>query len=130
MGESKITLNGREKMPQNIESWKRLYGLAEQAMLRDKDEISQLKQKLNKAEQLPKAQWVSVDTPPETNLKVVGYSCCEANPVDLWSFVDTGKGGNQWFRFDDCYCDPEVSQYGWDNCSEPTHWMPLPEPPK
>ncbi len=40
-----------DPMPQTVEAWERLYGLSEQAMLRQKDEISQLKQRINKLEQ-------------------------------------------------------------------------------
>lgn len=40
-----------EPMPQTIESWQKLYGLAEKAMLKDKGEISRLKQKINQLEQ-------------------------------------------------------------------------------
>lgn len=38
-------------MDQNFESWQKLYGLAEDAMLKDKAEISRLKQRINKLEQ-------------------------------------------------------------------------------
>lgn len=41
----------RDPMPQTVEAWERLYGLAEEAMLRDKAEISRLKERLNKLEQ-------------------------------------------------------------------------------
>jgi len=37
-----------DPMPQTLENWRYLYGLAEKAMLRDKDEISRLKQKIEK----------------------------------------------------------------------------------
>ena len=51
MGKPKITPDTREKMPQTIEAWQKLYGLAEKAMLKDKAEISRLKQRINKLEQ-------------------------------------------------------------------------------
>ncbi len=38
-------------MAQTIEQWRYLYSLAEKAMLRDKEEISRLKMKINKLEQ-------------------------------------------------------------------------------
>lgn len=38
-------------MENSIEAWKRLYGLAEQAMLKDKAEIERLKQRINTLEQ-------------------------------------------------------------------------------
>ena len=38
-------------MAQTIEQWQYLYSLAEKAMLRDKEEISRLKFKVNKLEQ-------------------------------------------------------------------------------
>ena len=34
-------------MPQNVDYWQRLYGLAEKQMLADKEEISALKSKVN-----------------------------------------------------------------------------------
>ena len=49
-------------MPQTIEDWQRLYGLAEAAMIKDTKEISRLKQKVNQLEQ--SGQWISVDRPP------------------------------------------------------------------
>ena len=39
-----------EPMPQTIEAWQKLYDLAELAMLRQKEEISRLKQRIEKLE--------------------------------------------------------------------------------
>lgn len=40
-----------DAMPDTLEAWKHLYGLAGKLMLRQKDEISRLKQRINKMEQ-------------------------------------------------------------------------------
>ena len=40
-----------EPMPQTVEEWRYLYGLAEQGMLEDKETISKLKHKINQLEQ-------------------------------------------------------------------------------
>jgi len=45
-----ITPPKSDPMPQTVEAWERLYGLSEQAMLRQKDEISRLKERINKKE--------------------------------------------------------------------------------
>jgi len=53
----RIIRNGATKMAtktpmaQTIAQWRYLYSLAEKAMLRDKEEISRLKMKINKLEQ-------------------------------------------------------------------------------
>lgn len=40
-----------ESMPQTIEQWQYMQALTENAMLRDRDEISRLKRQINKLEQ-------------------------------------------------------------------------------
>jgi len=40
-----------EPMPQTVEEWRYLYGLAEQGMIEDKATISKLKHKINQLEQ-------------------------------------------------------------------------------
>ena len=45
-----ITPRG-EPMPQTVDEWRYLYGLAEKGMLEDKETISKLKQKINKLQQ-------------------------------------------------------------------------------
>jgi len=48
--EGALTAKG-EAMPQTIEAWQRLYGLAEDTMKRQDKVISRLKQRINKLEQ-------------------------------------------------------------------------------
>ena len=45
-----LTVKG-QPMPQTVEEWKYLYGLAENTMLADQKEIQRLKHKINKLEQ-------------------------------------------------------------------------------
>jgi len=40
-----------ESMPQTVEQWQYMQALTENAMLRDKEQISRLKRKINKLEQ-------------------------------------------------------------------------------
>jgi len=40
-----------ESMPQTVEQWQYMQALTEKAMLRDKEQISRLKRKINKLEQ-------------------------------------------------------------------------------
>jgi len=46
-----ITPPKGDPMPQTVEAWEHLYGLSEQAMERQRDEISKLKQRINKLQQ-------------------------------------------------------------------------------
>ena len=41
-----------EAMPQTVEQWQYMQALTEKAMFRDKEEISRLKRKINKLEQI------------------------------------------------------------------------------
>lgn len=74
-----------------------------------------------------KYQWQPIETAPKDEsgilLKteyegiVIGYygeACYRGNPIKLWMAED--------WNADFCGCSPEKI--------EPTHWMPLPEPPK
>ena len=57
--------------------------------------------------------WQDIETAPKDGRMIFAY----AFPFALVAWWGIGKGVNEW------YCDM------YDTAIDPTHWMPLPEPP-
>jgi hypothetical protein len=103
-----------EKMPDNVEAWSRLYGLAEQVMLEDKEEISRLKHKNEQLRSKLKG-WVSVeDRLPEKD----GYYKTKSAYYDDGEVMEFVKES---FGHKDVWYSDESSQ-----TSSVTHWAPYP----
>ncbi len=56
-------------------------------------------------------EWKPMDTAPQDGTELLLYQEDAGIQVSWWG-LDADTGSNGWYRFD------------------PTHWMPLPEPPK
>jgi hypothetical protein len=68
------------------------------------------------------------DIEPKLGTRVLCVSACKTAPVAIFVNCELGMPGQEdWYREGDCTCDVESLQYGWDYCSEPTHWMELPQ---
>lgn len=104
-----------EKMPDNVEAWKRLYGLAEDQMLHDKERISSLKQRINRLEHRP--EWIT--TAPENCGEYLTYRCGEHEIV----YYDSGE--DTWHNAD----GGELLDIGGKILGVHGYW-PLPSPPK
>ena len=124
-----------EPMPQTVEAWSRLYGLAEKVMLEDKERHSAAMQlnekyraKIKKIEAQLSNQWVSVETDrPDTHetegnfhaSEEVAVLCAGRPEFALYQFGPDSGGWESW------YC-----HYYEDTLENVTHWMKLPQLPE
>lgn len=67
-------------------------------------------------------EWQPIETAPRVTRVLI--SCAGQNIVDIGS--QTHKGDGKWIWITD---DNESHESGYFGESEPTHWMPLPDPP-
>ncbi len=85
-----------------------------------------------------KSKWINLIDQEPIEGSYLCFCDCEKQPIAIFHYVDITSSlpsgcsvidAFEWYREGDCECDPEIDQYGFDKCSAPTHWMPLPKKP-
>ena len=82
-------------------------------------------------------EWQPIEAAPKDGTRIVLYnSRWEKLPIARWEMIDGDDGLFGAWQFDDSFLCLGVGDgvLGWNEDIEdgnmPTHWMPLPEPPK